>query len=338
MGGGENGKSKGFFSIADKVIKGLGGIGFAIGIIEGFAGLFNDKPEEKPQPLIMKVDLKATGTIDTSIPVGSVNKYLPGTDNLTFIQPTEIVYNNPLGVFNLLTTPSVYNNYSVYKLADKIKYIINPHSGLSQDKVDIEGQFVIELNTPSQLCTPPSGSFIKVNETTYATQFIPLNCLTDWIVRLGILASTDYSIYLRLVVNLYPVEQQYENIIISESPGVCISFYGINPQTGLYEPQTATGLSCINTRYIDYADLVYTTLSIGGTIYIVRVPVDKPITTHIGKFKLNKINASEDIFYDVNNTNTINNIPGSQLYTPQGYISSVQYNGGYYMVYTQCNA
>jgi hypothetical protein len=116
-------------------------------------------------------NFKATGTITSSGPKSDVTFRIPGSNPNGASSGVLPVYDNPLGIFNLLTTPevkvSVLNYTSVpymisspcvsspiqqiiegklmkYELTKNIEYVLNPALNINFQLSDIQGAFVFE--------------------------------------------------------------------------------------------------------------------------------------------------------------------------------------------------
>jgi hypothetical protein len=162
--------------------------------------------------------------------LGEYQFALPGS-NTQGLSPTLIpLYNNILGTFNLLETPTLFHSTDYptegegrgrkistrlrYKLEEDISYVINPASGLSQAPESIRGAlfFTFKKNNALQ----PQEGLIKEYElkggdmVTYRTPYLPLGCLNEFVAtfqstynRSFILPeSGDIKAVLQLVVNL----------------------------------------------------------------------------------------------------------------------------------------
>jgi len=131
----------------------LGGIGSVLSFANFFVGLFGGGSSAPVKPLAFNINLTGSGTISYTNPYGTVTLPIPG-GNGTGLDPNTLThYNNALGVFNLITTPTTIltgewiayggedpwgtwfqqNNEYYISMPNDIKYTINPNAGLSLD-------------------------------------------------------------------------------------------------------------------------------------------------------------------------------------------------------------
>lgn len=106
------------FGDVQKVAKGASKFLGAIGIVGEVIGFLSPKKEgaaAKPPftPTITKVNETLTGTIETSLPLGTIIVRLPGTNQ--GVGGNETYFTCPLGIFNIKNTPKAdmvtYNDY-----------------------------------------------------------------------------------------------------------------------------------------------------------------------------------------------------------------------------------
>ncbi len=81
-----------------------------ISLLDFFMG--GGKSSSGPAPVMIMNDFSATGTISSASEKNNVIMPLPGSDQTGVSPAAKPVYNNTLGVFNLLYTPEVIMNYS----------------------------------------------------------------------------------------------------------------------------------------------------------------------------------------------------------------------------------
>jgi hypothetical protein len=101
-------------------------VGKYIGLIEYFTGGGGNSP--KPiAPLSFDVSLKSTNsTLQFAYPINSYDFYTPGSDHLSYPQNIAPIYDEPLGIFNLLETPKL----EFYKIAPTPSFLNGPSSVL----------------------------------------------------------------------------------------------------------------------------------------------------------------------------------------------------------------
>ncbi|MCH2217245.1 MAG: T9SS type A sorting domain-containing protein [Flavobacteriales bacterium] len=127
------------------------GLGAAVGVAGFLSGAFKD---EKPTPIVYDIKLNAKGKIKTVLPHSERFFEVPGSDNLNLIPPTIVEYNNPMGVFNLIETPSLIFKEEIvtgddgfishirrtYQLEDRLQYVINPAIDIKPGTLDIRAR------------------------------------------------------------------------------------------------------------------------------------------------------------------------------------------------------
>ncbi len=203
-------------------VKSIPKIGFAFGLIEHLIGGGKTTP---PTPISFEANLEfdISGTNEDSDPHGSIDFYTPGSvwgaNNER--QP---VYNNILGVFNILKSPEfeiaedddegsaflgepwfayygvTYESRSfLLQMTDELEYVFNPASGLTlvdikaaivlEDDDDSPGTIHVELrNSPEypDEFDPSYMFFLEADDfKRWQTPFFPLQCLQDIVINLG---------------------------------------------------------------------------------------------------------------------------------------------------------
>ena len=165
---------------ATKALKTLPWIGTALGFMDFFTGL--GKPPAGPQQVEvspMSIDMTASlkGTLCGQGSFGSIIFHTPGSAGIPSTEKAQYpIYNEPLGIFNLIDTPQVISkitqgywspyggpcnqgyqpgcpylpsNQNQYRLKNSIKYALNPSSGLQIKEV--QGAFIIETRDSIQI-------------------------------------------------------------------------------------------------------------------------------------------------------------------------------------------
>jgi hypothetical protein len=108
-------------------------------------------------PMALNASVRLSGTIEQSVNYKDITLATPGSNISTTLPTNNPYYNEVLGVFNLLETPKIKrhldysimgdpDNYSEsytlnYQLANPVKYVINPASGLEVQ--DVQAAFVM---------------------------------------------------------------------------------------------------------------------------------------------------------------------------------------------------
>ncbi len=200
-------------------------VGRYLGIIEYFVGGGSSAP--KPiAPMSFDVSLKTTSNskIETSDPYGGVKFYTPGSNHINNSGNFKPVYDEPLGVFNLIETPVLqvipiasnpvalfgtgvclngqkndlgenvlpmnqfFPNIRHYKVKNNLKYVINPSSEL--EVISIESQIVFQPSTNfvnQRICKTSSKMFRGPVEVG------PLNINVPYMDRMKLLGlNIDY--------------------------------------------------------------------------------------------------------------------------------------------------
>jgi hypothetical protein len=180
------------------------GLGAVIGFFDFFSGGGTSK---QVSPIMSTLDFKASGTLEFSNPFAFDKFINPGSQKSLADQNTLPVYNNVMGIFNILETPVVeyityqpnvpqvwyvryggehhpyiYNIPSVseYRLKNDIKFVLNPASDL--ELVKIQSTFVYNTNDSVRSPTPSSYDdqktiYTKGNKYLYGP--VELNLGTD---------------------------------------------------------------------------------------------------------------------------------------------------------------
>ncbi len=137
------------------------GIGRTMSAVDFLVGLFSPTKPTTVTPLSFKMNFTADGTISYVNPYKPISLNTPGSYQATVASSAIPNYNNSMGVFTLIKTPLIkryqnaysqvtgycsYNdNYTmsyeysdILKLAEPIKYAINPNAGISLNPADID--------------------------------------------------------------------------------------------------------------------------------------------------------------------------------------------------------
>lgn len=172
------------------------GVGTAINMLDLFV------PSSKA-PSIASYDsqytFEASGSLEKET-FGIITSFrTPGAQELLNIppdtEPVETIYDNPLGLFNLLNTPRVSRHYNYsgsllninLKLADDYdpQYVFNQAAGFSVEPSDVRFQLVFDDCSP----LPPNVSGLSPTGVVgrYATPLMPIACLKDYTVNFSTL-------------------------------------------------------------------------------------------------------------------------------------------------------
>ena len=182
-----------------------------------------------PIPYYFEGNVKLNGTMETDLFIGKLKMRVPGSISPTY-DYWRPVYDKPLGVINLLETPTVkklyyfqYDKYNLvmwtsYKLSSDIQYLINPEIE-NINIEEIKANLFCSFNYPDNITHPPedllqdwddkgfisleSGKTrIKDDNTTeailnYSTGFLDLSKLVGYFIN-----TPQKNINLKLYVRL----------------------------------------------------------------------------------------------------------------------------------------
>ncbi len=186
-----------------EAMKSIPKIGAAIGIMEFLINGGETETKPKPHGFEAKSNFIISGTFNEVAPFTGGKLNVPGSNwSLGGNASTFPVYNNVLGIFNLLETPiletymevtevgeEIESIISDYKLKNEIKYTINPASGLDLTPIDIKGAFFVENCDDGAINVDRLVADHTTNgKTVYRTPYMGLDCLGDYVIQLQ-----DYS-------------------------------------------------------------------------------------------------------------------------------------------------
>ena len=176
-------------------------IGKVVKVADFFLGLF--KPNsDKVTPLVFDVNLTGNGNITTALPLQDFNWNNPGSDLNQVAVANRPVYNNIMGTFSLLKAPqlnlNLFSNSSSYSYKDPngygwcyeesgsnfaqiecsepIKWVLNPSSGLSVDK--LHASYVIHFQNSEKFETEnfPLECFLSYKPKFFLGNYLNSNC------------------------------------------------------------------------------------------------------------------------------------------------------------------
>ncbi|MDY0083780.1 MAG: hypothetical protein RBR74_11415, partial [Ignavibacteriaceae bacterium] len=140
-------------------VSNLGAIGAAVGLLDFFitGGRLTNK--EQPAPMNFKANFTATGTINTDVRVsGGITLPLPGSNITNNTTPTNLLYNDPLGILNLRETPIVEHR--------KYDQPVGTNITRETHSFRIKNDLIIDLNPSSDLeLTDIKAALIYVPKT-----------------------------------------------------------------------------------------------------------------------------------------------------------------------------
>jgi len=187
-----------------------------------------------PSPVMIMNDFKATGTITSHYQKNSLYLSIPGSDQSSLNPDLVPVYNNVMGIMNLVETPEVkgkrydrylfftpksnsYNylneSHITFQLQNTPKYVLNPALDIDYTVSEFNAALVIKNVT----CGGGSLSNLQ-NEggKDVRTSYYPYSCLNTVIARLSAKAAkessisvpcaigtpSDYNVYLKVSARL----------------------------------------------------------------------------------------------------------------------------------------
>jgi hypothetical protein len=214
-------------------LKAIPYIGAAVSVVDFFigGGTKSEPQTVKLSPMAIEASITLTGTIETDFPYDNIIVNNPGCDNSNLLVGCTPIYDQVLGTFNLLKTPTIDYYYmrtvglwqpgSMYQRDDlrykfhddELKYVINPAAGFKMQDVDIMASLFVQFDKAVYHlpCTQNLDNImIQEDSVTYRTRFVPLECFND--VR-ALFISSNYgvdagydlvlpTVYLKLIVNL----------------------------------------------------------------------------------------------------------------------------------------
>lgn len=160
-------------------------VGTIAGGVNFLLGLFKSSQPVPAKPLSFKMELKGTGTLNQASPYRTVPLVVPGSNQTNVAASAKPHYNNIMGVFTLLKTPTVkvnrysyyssgynecgqygytwetydetYHQYEIPDMATQLKYHINPRAGISTNPadIDIRASFVFKIGGEERVVTDP---------------------------------------------------------------------------------------------------------------------------------------------------------------------------------------
>lgn len=172
-----------------------------------FLDLFIGGGSSGPNPMHFRTKLNfvGTGNLDNIDPGPKFGFYTPGSNETGWNSINDIpYYDNLMGIINVMEKPVLYKaeaitntesggygylieHSSSYKLAEGIKYALNPAAGLSIK--EIQGAFVYDVNASVRSSANITGNdinefgLIPVEDYTWRTPYMPLSCLENYVVN-----------------------------------------------------------------------------------------------------------------------------------------------------------
>lgn len=129
----------------------LGAIGVGVGLFDMLITGGRLTQKALPAPMNFHTSMNITGTMTTQYQISGVPSIpLPGSNNSNMVTATNVLYNKPLGIFNIRTSPIVDRKYFYatsetpnistqivsMKLNQNLVFDINPDSDLEIDRIE----------------------------------------------------------------------------------------------------------------------------------------------------------------------------------------------------------
>lgn len=253
-------------------------IGAVLGVVDILIGLFKPSKPEKPTPIVFDLDATGNGSVNWSGHYKEVLLSNPGSNQINTSPGVIPAYNNILGVFNLLETPTV--NVELYEYIDminspntpyhaftmntpdKIKYVVNPRAKISTQDYEIRASYVVKVQDP-----------VTNNVFNFKTPSYPIQCMPDNIITVPYQMDLFDMLYLKIdffgkTANLK------QDVVFTATYKVNLVYTGYNhfttnPQfpssiipicnTPLYPPESADAITalCNSSNYNDRANTSY---------------------------------------------------------------------------------
>ncbi len=176
-------------------------VGTAISVLDMLIGGGSSGTPKTISSYSGKYQFEATGTLTTHSPHVPILIKTPGAQTVTNWEAYEPVYDNVLGIFNLLYTPVVHQaveyreedsgipeypvdrtHYYSYKF-DKanLKYVFNAAAGLSLDPENVLVALVFsDCGYGMPISSPSQGLRASGLDRVYTTPYMPIECLHDY--------------------------------------------------------------------------------------------------------------------------------------------------------------
>lgn len=181
----------------------------AVQIQKAGAGSETPAQQDDVGPRLAVFNLETYGTsveTATAYHFKSMTFFTPGAKDNDIRPPASDypMYNQTLGVFNLLKTPKVKSYYHTesarveyyhagpacvgtntatryYQLEEDVKYVVNPAAGLDMENVEILASLVFDFDyaIEEELRVYDHNMLVAENMYRYRTRYVPLGCLKD---------------------------------------------------------------------------------------------------------------------------------------------------------------
>jgi hypothetical protein len=166
-----------------EIIAGIGILGQVLGLSSFLTG-FTTSP---PAPMVFNINLTANGNITEDNGHKEVIIENPGSNDKSLLPPTAIVYNNTMGVFNLLNKPTVTFGrsfasnglaYTMYKITSPINFVINP--AVNYTNVDVRAALVFKTGPPMLASDDVNHMLLQESSNVLRTRFLPIRVVGQY--------------------------------------------------------------------------------------------------------------------------------------------------------------
>jgi hypothetical protein len=267
------GKFLGSLSFLEKPLKAVPFLASAWSVVDFFIGGGKKEPEKpqkvEVQPMAIRTATKLEGNITAEHTYKVITLFTPGAKDNATRTPEECypLYNQVLGVFNLLKTPKVKAYYKdeteqidridantylykstatrYYQLEEDVKYVVNPAAGFDMNNIEILASLIFEYDytIDRQLRSYNRPMLIPENARRYRTRYVPLGCLKDLFLQF-------------LYKDIYSVVSPYNSVIgkpVSRAPRVYLKLLVQLPRAD--RDKNTQGVLFVGTYPVNITDI-----------------------------------------------------------------------------------
>jgi hypothetical protein len=158
-------------------------------------------------PMAINAEMKLNGTLSGTYLYGDIIFYTPGSNNAATLDIGHYpIYNEVLGVFNLLEPPKMLkwtdildSNWKSYMLSNPLKWVYNPASKMIP--TEVFGAIVFEFDSATTVAHETiTNQFVKIDKNHYGTRIVPIGALQDFSLHVPT-APYPQNIYIKIFVN-----------------------------------------------------------------------------------------------------------------------------------------
>ena len=303
-----------------EIIAGIGILGKILGLSSFLTGFANAPPAA---PMVFNINLTANGTITEDAGHKQIIIENPGSNDKTLVPPTAIVYNNPMGVFNLLSKPTIVwgrSNapngiaYTMFKITSPPQFVINP--AVSYSKADVRAALVFDYGARTVNVAGQDYNHMLLQEspTILRTRFLPISVVGHYpyVVSLYTMASS-----------LHP---EFPDCNVSFQ--VLVTFTLNNGNTLIYSSKYAVNFQQVADNTLE------TTNWQPFTADDIVVPSGTTATTDLYAWNSVTIQDGASVYNDPNADNNAQVVAGYQINLPASWTGS---NLPYWIDFHNCS-